>query len=229
MVLAALGFCVGVAGASTRRIDTKSNVHLTQRSSQTNQAERACEADGATVSTAMAAFVAQNPGLVPTMTALTAKAHGGPYLQNAPFNPAYYEFSISHGVLKVAVAKSLGPPTEYTTPAAYSGPQSCSGVRVLSGTLTFVRAIAACQADGATVATAMAAYLAQNGNKPSMGDLISSANGGPYLQNAPRNPKYYKYSIVGGALMLASVKSEGPPVTYAHPISYEGPASCGGI
>jgi hypothetical protein len=176
MVLAALGLSVGVAGACTRRIDTKSVTHLTQRSSQTTQAERACEADGATVSTAMAAFAAQNPGTVPTMTTLISQENGGPYIENAPVNPAYYKFSISHGVLKVAAAKSLGPPMVYATPVTYTGPESCRGVRVLPGTLTFLRAVAGCQADGATVSTAMAAYLAQTG-RASMADLISSANG----------------------------------------------------
>jgi hypothetical protein len=204
-----------------------SNDRLAPRSSQTAQARAACEADGATVSTALSAFEAQNPSAIPTMTTLTSTAHGGPYLRNAPFNPAIYKFSISRGVLKLAAIKSLGPPTTYASPITYTGPKSCSGVRVLPGVQTFLKAVAQCQADGATVATGMAAYMAEVGKAPSMSDLLSSANGGPYLRSAPHNPKYYEFSISQGILKIATVKSDGPPVLYTSPFRYEGPESCG--
>ncbi|MGC2150398.1 MAG: hypothetical protein WA618_00030 [Terriglobales bacterium] len=181
------------------------------------------------MSTALAAFAARNPNLVPTMAMLASKVHGGPFLRNAPFNPEIYKFSVSHGILMLAVIKSLGPPTTYASPVAYTGPSSCSGVRVLPGIQTFLKAVAQCQADGATVATGMAAYEAEVDKTPTMSDLLSSANGGPYLRNVPHNPKYYEFSISNGQLRLATVRSEGPPITYAAPVSYEGPASCGAI
>jgi hypothetical protein len=76
----------------------------------------------------MSAYVATNPGKVPTMAALVSSARGGPYIQNAPYNPAYYKFSISHGVLKLAAVKSLGPPIVYAAPVTYRGPQSCATI-----------------------------------------------------------------------------------------------------
>src|ERR1035437_6187577 len=44
----------------------------------------ACQADGATVSTAMAAYLAENPGLPATVTIpeLTGKLNGGPFIQS---------------------------------------------------------------------------------------------------------------------------------------------------
>jgi hypothetical protein len=76
----------------------------------------------------MAAFSAQHPGVVPTMALLTSSANGGPYIQGSPYNPAYYKFSISHGVLKLAVVKSLGPPITFATPLTYIGPKSCDTI-----------------------------------------------------------------------------------------------------
>ncbi len=89
-------------------------------------AKAACQADGATVSTAMAAFKAQNPTVVPTQglltgTGTTAVTDGGPYVQSWPSNGTHYAFSINAGVLQVAVP-STG------TPGNYTGPGSCSGV-----------------------------------------------------------------------------------------------------
>jgi hypothetical protein len=175
----------------------------------------------------MSAFSAENPGAVPTMAALISSAKGGPYIQDAPFNPAYYKFWISHGALKLAAVKSVSPHITYKDAVSYTGPKSCAGVRALPGSQNLMRAIAECQADWATVATAMAAFSAENpGTVPTMSAIISSANGGPYIQSAPYNPKYYKFSISHGLLKLAEVKSIGPPITYATPTTYEGPESC---
>jgi prepilin-type N-terminal cleavage/methylation domain-containing protein len=96
----------------------------------------ACQADGATVSTAIAAFTAENPGVLVTANGanLIATALGGPYIQSWPNNPAHYVFAITAG--------SVGPPfvqstltvkagTSGGTPAAataYAGPSSCTGV-----------------------------------------------------------------------------------------------------
>ncbi len=227
IVLTAVTLSASAAGASTSRSGLTQNVRTAQRSSQSDQARAACEADGATVQTAMAAFSAQNPGTVPTMGDLTSSANGGPYIQNAPFNPTYYKFSISHGVLKLAVVKTVSPHITYKDAVSYAGPSSCSGVRALPGSQKTAQAIASCEADGATVSTAIAAFDAQNpGTVPTMALLISSANGGPYISNAPHNPKYYKFSISHGVLKLAEVKSLGPPIAYTDPFTYAGPGSC---
>src|SRR5487761_2450801 len=68
-----------------------------------------CQADGATVSTAMAAFTAQNPGTTVTSALLldTSGSYGaqsgGNYLQSFPSNLPHYAFKIVSGVLQVSV------------------------------------------------------------------------------------------------------------------------------
>jgi prepilin-type N-terminal cleavage/methylation domain-containing protein len=82
----------------------------------------ACQADGATVSTAMSAYVAQNSGANPTATLLTTTpTTNQPYLQSWPSNAPHYAFTINAGVLQVAVPSS-------GTPANYVGPSSCNAV-----------------------------------------------------------------------------------------------------
>jgi prepilin-type N-terminal cleavage/methylation domain-containing protein len=72
------------------------------------------------------------------------------------------------------------------------------------GSVTGKSAVAACQADGATVNTAMAAFTAQNPTiPPTSGNLTSSALGGPYLQSWPNNTTHYKFQIASGVLQLA--------------------------
>jgi hypothetical protein len=196
---------------------------------QTQRAQAACEADGATVSTAIAAYEAQNPGSLPTASDLQSKKRGGPYLLGWPYNPAYYRYSInSRGVLELAIMKSVGPPFVYSKASMYQGPQNCSGVRALAGTQVVLRAVAACEADGATVSTAMAAYEAQNpGSLPTASDLQSKKRGGPYLQGWPYNPAYYRYSINSrGVLELAVVTSSKPTSWFSAPTPYEGPRDC---
>jgi prepilin-type N-terminal cleavage/methylation domain-containing protein len=92
----------------------------------------ACQADGATVSTAMAAFTAQNPGVGVTTNGLikTDAATGGPYIQSWP-NAQSYAYSIETGVLKVAPA-AAGVVVAGTA-IDYSGPGSCG---VTAGTVT---------------------------------------------------------------------------------------------
>jgi hypothetical protein len=122
-----VGFDIGAAGAAgtTRPV----NVTLVSHASKTSRARAACQADGATVSTAIAAYKAENPGKFPTMADLISSAHHGPYLQSAPKNPDYYKFSIaSHGVLKIATVNSLGPPILYRTAVPFEGPSSCAKV-----------------------------------------------------------------------------------------------------
>ena len=46
----------------------------------TSRAFSACEADGASITTAMKSFRAKNPGVLPTQALLTGQDHGGPDL-----------------------------------------------------------------------------------------------------------------------------------------------------
>jgi prepilin-type N-terminal cleavage/methylation domain-containing protein len=87
----------------------------------------ACQADGATVSTAIAAFNAQNPGSTATSALLTGSTLGGPYIQSWPNNLPHYRFYFSGGKLFVAIAPA-GNVSGSSTGAAYTGPASCVGV-----------------------------------------------------------------------------------------------------
>jgi prepilin-type N-terminal cleavage/methylation domain-containing protein len=96
----------------------------------------ACQADGATVSTAIAAFNAQNPGLLvgtsaAQQTLLTGNTLGGPYIQSWPSNLPHYRFymdAVTVGQLDVATTP-VGAVLIGTTGGAYAGPGSCSGVQ----------------------------------------------------------------------------------------------------
>lgn len=91
----------------------------------------ACQADGATVSTAMSAFVAQNPNTVMNTKLLikTSTVTGGPYIQSWPNAQAYaFSFAVSTGagLVKLQVQPaSAGVPGG--TALDYVGPQSCAG------------------------------------------------------------------------------------------------------
>lgn len=85
----------------------------------------ACQADGATVSTALSAFRANNPGVTPTSTDLTAVGSygagaGSSYIQSWPNNGGYKFFLVS-GVLKVGNSTSTS-----STAITYTGPSSCA-------------------------------------------------------------------------------------------------------
>jgi len=54
----------------------------------------ACQADAKTVSTAVAAFQADNPGVTPTSALLTGTADSGPFLQSWPSNSTYYTITL---------------------------------------------------------------------------------------------------------------------------------------
>jgi general secretion pathway protein G len=61
-------------------------------------ATAACQADGATISTAMQAFTTQNPGVTPTPNGLingTAADNNTPYIQSWPSNDPHYEFALT--------------------------------------------------------------------------------------------------------------------------------------
>ncbi len=109
----------------------------------------ACQADGATVSTAMSAFNAQNPGLLVGSPAaetalLLGTANGGPYISSWPSNPTHYAFALYSGTLGLEIpgpaAGTAWVPTATFSGssyagsgsagagAAYTGPASCSTV-----------------------------------------------------------------------------------------------------
>lgn len=100
------------------------------------------------------------------------------------------------------------------------------------GGITGKSQLAACQADGATVSTAFAAFRAQN---PTVtlsnvveADLYKTStthNGGqgPYIQSWP-NATSYTYSLPGGVLSLQKNNSSGKAVGTAIP--YDGPGTC---
>lgn len=183
------------------------------------QVLNACEADGATVGTAMSAFVAQNPGLVVTATDLVSRAHGGPYIQSWPSNPDFYYFALVHGMLYV-IAAGGGP--SWTR---YVGPESC--VRAGVGNpknwriLNVSSILRSCEADGVTVRVAMEAFVAQNpGVSPTPARLTGKAYGGQYLQSWPHAPGFYSYRIEHGLLYVQGPTNGTPLVRFA------GPSSC---
>jgi hypothetical protein len=78
----------------------------------------ACQADGATVDTAMAAFHAESHGVVPTRALLTGKKYGGPYLEDWPHNAPHYTYTLNaSGKLFLAAPSSAkpGPSDCYTS------------------------------------------------------------------------------------------------------------------
>jgi prepilin-type N-terminal cleavage/methylation domain-containing protein len=74
------------------------------------------------------------------------------------------------------------------------------------GGLTGKTAVAACEADGATIATAIADFNAQNpGTNLTMSGLLNgtTANGNsPYIQSWPDNTPQYAYKLLGSPLQL---------------------------
>ena len=129
-------------------------------STYSGQVLNACEADGATVRTAMSAFMAQNPGLNVTATDLVSKSHGGPYIENWPSNLDFYDYAIVHGKLYLMAAGGSPPWTHYV------GPTSCARAGVGNSKnwvpINVRSVLQSCQADGATVRVAMEAFAAEN-------------------------------------------------------------------
>jgi general secretion pathway protein G len=78
------------------------------------------------------------------------------------------------------------------------------------GGITGKSAVAACQADGATVATAISALNAEYPNSLSAAAngtaetnlLLGSASGGPYISSWPSNPGNYAFGLFSGKLVL---------------------------
>jgi prepilin-type N-terminal cleavage/methylation domain-containing protein len=91
------------------------------------------------------------------------------------------------------------------------------------GGITGKSAVAACQADGATVSTAMAAYVAQNNTAPTATLLTTTPSATqPYLQSWPSNSPHYAFTIVTGALDISVPSS-------AAAVAYTGPGSCSAV
>ncbi len=91
------------------------------------------------------------------------------------------------------------------------------------GSVTSKSAVAACQADGATVNTAMAAYNANLGSNPTnSSQLISSTvSGGPYLQSWPSNPTHYQFQLTSGGVLQVALPGTSP--TW---VNWQGAATC---
>ncbi|HVA70935.1 MAG TPA: prepilin-type N-terminal cleavage/methylation domain-containing protein [Acidimicrobiales bacterium] len=101
----------------------------------------ACQADGATVSTAISAFNAQNSGTTVTQALLLGSTDGGPYVQSWPSNFPHYAFAISDGttaygsiaagtlVVATTPAGNVPSPPASSAWAAYTDPTSCSTVK----------------------------------------------------------------------------------------------------
>ena len=86
----------------------------------------ACQADGATVTTAIAALEAQYPGTAWTSGAastLTTTANGGPYIQSWPNNTAHYTFGGSGSTTAGLTVTPTGG-----SALTYAGPSSCNSV-----------------------------------------------------------------------------------------------------
>jgi hypothetical protein len=126
MVTIVLAMLVIAAGALLINHYAFSNARIALPTTTTiapqTQALRSCEADGATVSTAMAAFSAQNPGVTVTQSDLTGSAYGGPYIESWPYYPGFYEYSLLGGILYVQSA------VKGSTPIDFNGPETCAQI-----------------------------------------------------------------------------------------------------
>ena len=107
-------------------------------------ATAACQADGATVSSAIQAFVTQNPSTIPTESGLlngTSADNNTAYIQSWPSNDPHYEFALtSDGQLALQFPSNdiwsngeIGGPAAALagTPAGgelYTGAASCSNL-----------------------------------------------------------------------------------------------------
>jgi prepilin-type N-terminal cleavage/methylation domain-containing protein len=83
------------------------------------------------------------------------------------------------------------------------------------GGVTGQSAVSACQADAKTVATAVAAFQADNpGSTPTQASLTTTATtySGPFLQSWPSNSTYYTITLVAGAVTVTPIN--GTAVAY---------------
>lgn len=88
------------------------------------------------------------------------------------------------------------------------------------GGVTAQASVSACETDGKTVETAVAAYEAQSGDVPPASLSVLTQGSNPYLQSVPSSP-YYSYSLVNGVVMVSA-----PPS--ATPVNFNDANSCSG-
>jgi prepilin-type N-terminal cleavage/methylation domain-containing protein len=98
------------------------------------------------------------------------------------------------------------------------------------GGITGKSAVAACQADGATVTSALSAYNQQHPNSGVTGAALQTAltaittttpgTGSDYIQSWPSNAPHYAFLISGTTLQIKV------PATAASGVAYVGPSSC---
>jgi prepilin-type N-terminal cleavage/methylation domain-containing protein len=96
------------------------------------------------------------------------------------------------------------------------------------GGITGKSAIAACQADGATVSTAIAALEAQypgtTWTSGTASNLATTAHGGPYIQSWPNNSSHYTFAGTGTSTAGLTVQPAG-----GASLTYTGPSSCNSV
>ncbi len=100
------------------------------------------------------------------------------------------------------------------------------------GGVTGKSQLAACQADGATVSTALAAFRANNPSitNPVSGELTlvgsySAGSGSAYIQSWPNNSSY-KFSLNGGKLYVGKPAATGLGGVGTGWTLYTGPGAC---
>ena len=102
-------------------------------------------------------------------------------------------------------------------------------------------AVAACQADGATVASAISVFNHENASTTvTIGDLTTGSAagfGGPYISSWPSNGTHYAFGFVGGTLIVeapwpsasAATQPTATGLVLSAGIPYTGPSSCTGV
>jgi general secretion pathway protein G len=105
--------------------------------------------------------------------------------------------------------------------------------------VTAKTAVGACQADGATIASAISVFNNQNpGTTVTIGELVTgtSSLGGQYVSSWPSNGTHYGFGMSAGTLIVqapwASASGTYPSATgagIASGIAYTGPTSCTGV
>jgi prepilin-type N-terminal cleavage/methylation domain-containing protein len=91
-----------------------------------------CQSDGATLSSAVAAFRVENPDSTVTTSALIGTSDGGPYISSMPHNGDSYAFSIgSSGGIDISINGSAPSPYVLRGPSA-----SCQALTTSNGGAT---------------------------------------------------------------------------------------------
>ena len=98
-------------------------------------------------------------------------------------------------------------------------------LRVLSSkpsttTTTAPSRFQACQADGSTVAIAIAAFEAEHpGVTPTEALLTGTSNGGPFLSKWPQGAPSYAFSISSKGVLLVAIPAKANPTVFKNPAS----------